>query len=105
MLLTAAEIGVEVVVVVVEVVVEVGLAVVAAGIVEVLVGEAVGLDVLTSPCELGLDARREVVVVSRGVELLGATGAVVDVVDVDNDPPLSVRPFALEPMVDVVEVG
>jgi hypothetical protein len=46
-----------------------------------------------------------VVVVSRGVELLGATGAVVDVVDVDNDPPLSVRPFALEPMVDVVEVG
>jgi len=92
--------------VVVEVVVEVGLAVVAAGIVEVLVGEGVGLDVLTSPCELGLDAAgREVVVVSRGVELLVAAGAVVDVVDVDNDPPLSVRPFALEPMVDVVEVG
>jgi hypothetical protein len=47
----------------------------------------------------------EVVVVLRGVELWGAFGAVADVVDPNKDPLLSVAPFVLEAMVDVVEVG
>ncbi|MGA2307609.1 MAG: hypothetical protein ABSH29_25985 [Acidimicrobiales bacterium] len=106
MVLSAVALGVEVVVVevglpvVVEVVVEV------AGIVEVLVGDAVGWGVATNPCELCVDVVGvEVVVVLRGVELWGAFGAVADVVDPNKDPLLSVAPFVLEAMVDVVEVG
>jgi hypothetical protein len=107
--LAAAEIGVDVVVVVevgslvvVDVVAEVGFS--AGGVVEVLVGDAVGEGVATNSCEVALDGG-EVVVVLRRVELWGALGAVVDVVEVDKDPLLSVAPFALEAMVDVVEVA
>jgi len=109
--LAAAEIGVDVVVVVevgslvvVDVVAEVGFS--AGGVVEVLVGDAVGEGVATNSCEVALDVvSGEVVVVLRRVELWGALGAVVDVVEVDKDPLLSVAPFALEAMVDVVEVA
>jgi hypothetical protein len=113
--LAAAEIGVEVVVVVevgslvvvlvvVDVVVEVGFS--AAGVVEVLVGDADWWGVSTNSWEVGLDVvGGEVVTVLRGDALLGALGRVVDVVDVDKGPLLSVAPFVLEAMVDVVEVA
>jgi hypothetical protein len=109
--LAAAEIGVEVVVVVevgslvvVDVVAEVGFS--AGGIVDVLVGDAVVWGVATNSCEVGLDVvGGEVVAVWWSVALSGAFGAVVDVVVVDKDPLLSLKPFVLEAMVEVVEVG
>jgi hypothetical protein len=114
--LAAAEIGVEVVVVgvVVEVVVEVGspagLDVVMevgfadAGMVEVVVGDAVADGVVTNSCDVIVEGA-EVVAVLRGVELWGTFEAEGDVVDVDRDPLLTVAPFVLEATVDVVEVG
>jgi hypothetical protein len=102
--LAPAEIGVDVVVVVVVevgslvVVVEVGFS--AGALVEVVVGDAVGWDGATNSCDVSLDVG-EVTAVLRGVALVGAFAAVVDVVEVDKDPPVSVAPFVLEAMVDV----